>query len=199
MWHSADKAARKAQLAEAVWQVILDRGISAVSVRSVAQQAELAVGSLRHLFPTRTELLTFSAELMVQRATERALSTPRYDDPKLQVLEILKHFLPLEPQSRAEMEVNIALIAESASEPELRPIRDHAHQQLFEGCLRWVTLLAGVSVAADNVQVARRLHALTDGLAAHLLVRESAADTEWAVAILRDEIERIYSDFHPAR
>ena len=59
MSRSIDLTARKAQLAEAVWQVILDRGISAVSVRTVAEQAGLVVGSLRHVFPTRAELLAY--------------------------------------------------------------------------------------------------------------------------------------------
>ena len=63
-----DRDRRKAQLAEAVWRIVVERGIGAVSVRAVAEEAGVAVGSLRHVFPTRAELLEFSAELMVQQS-----------------------------------------------------------------------------------------------------------------------------------
>lgn len=52
---------RREHLAQAVWTIIRERGIGAVSVRVVAAEAGVAVGSLRHVFPTRTELLQFSA------------------------------------------------------------------------------------------------------------------------------------------
>lgn len=194
MPRSIDRAARKAQLAEAVWQVILDRGISAVSVRSVADQAGLVVGSLRHVFPTRAELLAFSAELMVERATERVLATPWTDDPQQYALEVIRRLLPLAADSRAELEVNIALIAESTAQPDLTSIRDHAHHQLVEACTRLVELLAGRPRDDGIVQTAQRLHALVDGLALHLLNQELDDDADWAIDIVRDEITRIAAD-----
>jgi AcrR family transcriptional regulator len=187
---SIDHAARKAQLAEAVWQVILDRGISAVSVRTVAEQAGLVVGSLRHVFPTRAELLSFSAELMVQRATERVLAAPWSDDPQQYALEVITRLLPLEPDSRAELEVNLALVAEGPAQPSLGVIRDHAHAQLLEVCVRLVELLTGLPRDPELIVTARRLHAIVDGLALHLL-HAGPDGTEWALAIIRDEITRI--------
>ena len=190
MSRSIDLAARKAQLAEAVWQVILDRGISAVSVRTVAEQAGLVVGSLRHVFPTRAELLSFASELMVRRATERVLATPWSDDPQQYALDVIKRLLPLEPDSRAELEVNLALVAECPAQPSLGEIRDHAHEQLLEACARLVELLTGRPRDPELIVTARRLHAIVDGLALHLLHGEHD-DAEWALAIVRDELARI--------
>jgi len=190
MPRTLDLAARKAQLAEAVWQIILDRGISAVSVRTVAEQAGLVVGSLRHVFPTRAELLQFSAELMVARATERILATPRSGDPKADALAVIENLLPLTPDSRAEMEVNLALIAECPAQPSLRNVRDHAHAQLHETCVRLVELLVARPRDAELTTTARRLHAIVDGLALHLL-HDQHSDAEWAIAIVRDEVAAI--------
>lgn len=186
-----DRAARKAHMAEAVWQVIRDRGIGAVSVRSVADQAGVAVGSLRHLFPTRAELLEFSAELMVQRAMERIRGIPPTENVQQYALEVVKHLLPLEPDSRAELEVNIALIAESPALPDLVAIRDHAYQELGEGCTRLVEMLVGRARDPHIEQHGRRLHALVDGLAIHLLMHPPSEDVAWAIAIVRDELARI--------
>ncbi len=189
MSRSIDLAVRKAQLAEAVWQVILDRGISAVSVRTVAEQAGLVVGSLRHVFPTRAELLSFSAELMVQRATERVLATPWSDDPQQYALAVIQRLLPLEADSKAELEINLALVAECPAQPDLGAIRDHAHAQLFEVCVRLVELVTMKERNAQLLLDAHRLHALVDGLALHLL-HYAVDDREWALAIVRDELER---------
>lgn len=186
-----DRDQRKAQLAEAVWRIILARGVGAVSVRSVAEEAGVAVGSLRHVFPTRAELLEFSAELMVQRARERILALPRSEDYQQYALDVLLQLLPLEPDSRAELEVNIALIAEAPALPELVTIRNHAYRQLGEACTQLVELLVQRPRDGQVLGQARRLHALIDGLAIHLLMQSTWQDNAWAVDILREELARI--------
>lgn len=194
MNRSIDKEARKEQLAEAVWQVILEKGIGAVSVRTVAEQAGLVVGSLRYIFPTRTELLNFSAELMVDRATQRVLATPRKDNPEEFAFEVVKRLLPLEPDSRAELEVNLALVGECPAQPSLIHIRNHAHQQLGEAIIQLVQLLAGTTERDDAVvSTARRLHALVDGLALHLL-HADLTDSQWALDLIQQEITLIAHD-----
>ena len=191
MPRTISRDARKTQLAQAVWQVILDRGISAVSVRTVAEQAGVVVGSLRHVFPTRAELLEFSAELMVQRATERVIAVREGADPAEFALEVLKNFLPLHSDSRAELEVNIALIAESPALPQLVSIRNRAHQELGNVCLRLAERLARRPSDPELVESARHLHAVLDGLAIHLLTEPRDNDTTWATEILRKELARI--------
>ena len=178
-----DREQRKEHLAEALWRIIVDRGIGAVSVRSVAEQAGVVVGSLRHVFPTRAELLQFSAELMVRRATRRILAVAPSSDPEQYALDVLSQLLPLEPDSRAELEVNIALIAEAPALPELATIRDDAYRQVAGVCAGLVEQLTG---RPHDLQ-ARRLHALIDGLALHVL-QSPPGEHAWAVAILQDEI-----------
>lgn len=194
MAQTFDRQARKEQLAEAVWQVILDKGVSAVSVRTVAEQAGVVVGSLRYVFPTRTELLNFSAELMVARATERALATPHKEDPQEYVFDVIKQFLPLGPESKAELEVNLALVGECAAQPSLSDIRNHAHEQLREAFTQLVQLLTNTPERDDVVLTsARRLHALVDGLALHLLHAEPS-ESRWALDLVKEEIARISGD-----
>lgn len=58
--------------------------------------------------------------------------------------------MPLETASRAELDVNVALIAESTALPGLVPIRDHAYRQLLEVCTRLVELLTGTTDRSSN-------------------------------------------------
>lgn len=187
-----DRDARKTQLAQAVWQVILDHGISAVSVRNVAEQAGVVVGSLRHVFPTRAELIQFSAELMLQRATERVQAVPFQDDRQAYALDVIEQLLPLTEDSRAEFEVNLALMAEAPSLPELLAIRDETHEQLQGVSVRLVELLTDRSRdEIDMTATAQRLHALIDGLAFHLAHQPPTADVQWALDIIKDETTQI--------
>ena len=185
-----DRDQRRVELAEAVWRVIRERGIGAVSVRIVAEEAGVAVGSLRHLFPNRAGLLRYSAELMVQRATDRIRGLPPAADPVTHAEDIIRELLPLSPDSRAELEVNIALIAETPALPELADVRDAATAELFEACRLIVAGLQGGRRPTQEV-VARRLHALVDGVALHLLTQPDDSDTTWATQIIGAEIRHI--------
>lgn len=132
---------RKSRLAEATWRVILEQGIGAVSVRAVAAEAGVAVGALRHLFPTQSGLLDFSAELMLERATARiAALGPASDDIEF-AMNVIQEVLPLTEQTRREFEINIALLAETPANPELAVIRDRAHRELYDLFTRIATTL----------------------------------------------------------
>ncbi|MDN6274526.1 MAG: TetR/AcrR family transcriptional regulator [Corynebacterium casei] len=191
MSRTIDKEARKAQLAEAVWQVILDEGIGAVSVRTVAERAGVVVGSLRHIFPTRAELVVFSAELMVKRATERLLAIKPDDDVREYVFTIVKQLLPLDPDSRAEFEINLALFAEGTAVKGLVDIRQYANRQLADLFVRLVEMLTGERDTPESLQQSRRLHALVDGFAFHILHQPEMEDTSWALDILWAEINSL--------
>ncbi|CCE54626.1 MAG: TetR/AcrR family transcriptional regulator [Corynebacterium casei] len=191
MSRTIDKEARKAQLAEAVWQVILDEGIGAVSVRTVAERAGVVVGSLRHIFPTRAELVVFSAELMVKRATERLLAIKPDDDVREYVFTIVKQLLPLDPDSRAEFEINLALFAEGTAVKGLVDIRQDANRQLADLFVRLVEMVTGERDTPESLQQSRRLHALVDGFAFHILHQPEMEDTSWALDILWAEINSL--------
>ena len=183
---------RKARLAEATWRIILDQGIRAVSVRTVAAEAGMAAGSLRHLFPTQAELLEFSAELMVERATERVTKTTPGADAVEYALAAIRHLLPLTTETRREFEINIALIAETPAHPRLARIRDHAHEQLRDLFTRIVSMLRAEEQISETAQRdGRRLLALVDGLGLHLIQENTSRDAEWAITIIRDELIRI--------
>lgn len=186
---------RRARLAQAVWEIIGTHGISAVSVRAVAAEAGMAVGSLRHLFPTQAQLLEFSAELMIQRATERIGQTPWGSDPVENALSVIKQVLPLTPETRREFEINLALIAETPAHPNLARTRDLAHAELLDLFTRIVGSLRSESTRGpesdeylSDEYLAVRLLALADGIGLHLIHRPPEADTQWAVDMVRREL-----------
>ena len=107
------------------------------------------------------------------------------------MLEVLKNFLPLTADSRAELEVNIALIAESPALPHFVCIRNRAYEKLGNACLRLTEKLARRPSDPELIERARHLHAVLDGLAIHLLMEPLANDSAWATVILENELARI--------
>jgi AcrR family transcriptional regulator len=189
MPRTIDLDARRIQLAEATWRVIREKGIGRVSVRTIASEAGVVVGSLRHVFPTRGELLEFSARLMIDRATERIAAIEPSGDAQRDVVAVLRELLPLSPDTRAELEVNLALIAETPALPQLAAIRDEADAALRSLCATLVTRLRPAAPGDDLV--AERLFALVDGLALHLLTRPDEASRIRALRVLREEVRAI--------
>lgn len=167
-----DHDARRRELAEAVWRVIVREGVSAVSVRSVAAEAGVSTGSLRHVLPTKSELLATAMGLAIDDATERFLAHSYVVDEVADAADWLSELLPLDEQRRVELEIQLALVAEAGGHPGLHARRDEAATGIREGCRS----VLGVGIESglfrptlDLDREATRLHVLLDGLALHLI------------------------------
>jgi len=189
-----DHAERREQLAEAAWRVILRDGIAGVSVRTVAAEAGQSTGSLRHIFASQAHLLVFALQLVIDRATARVTALPPLPTPVQTVEAIAAELLPLDRERRAEMEVYLALFTAANANADLRASRDAAHQAVWRGCRRMISQLdngTDLHPDADRELEAARLHAVIDGLAAHLIYEPADADPEWARRVLMRHIRSL--------
>ena len=152
-----DHAERREQLAGALWRLVMRDGIEAATVRRVAAEAGWSAGSLRHYIETRSELLRFAMELVVQRVSERVQALGDDAEPRA----LLHQVLPLDDERRAEMQVWLAFTMQALVDPELGELRDAAHAALRDLCARAV---------GEEGAAAEQLHALVDGLALHAVL-----------------------------
>lgn len=189
-----DHTKRREEIAEATWHIVLTQGVSAVSIRTVAAQAGISTGSLRHVFPTKATLLTHAVELVEERATERIQPHLTIKDSRALVLAVIAEVMPLDRQRQIEMKVSIALAAEAPSSPELRAVHEGSYQILKDLCLRLVTRLFAAGLTAPNCDIsaaATHLHALVDGLAFHLLANPSAEFQREAMVTIENFIDSL--------
>ena len=186
-----DHDERRRQLAEATWRVIIRDGVAAASVRTVAAEAGVSTGSLRHLFGTHADLLVFALQMVIDRAVARVSARSPQPDAVREVESVAAELLPLDRERRAEMEVYLALFTAANTDAELRSTRDRARRQMQDAC-RWMIgrLAEGAALdaGADRELEALRLYALIDGLAAHLTYDGAGADPEWARRVLRRHV-----------
>ncbi|MFW0794312.1 TetR family transcriptional regulator C-terminal domain-containing protein [Gordonia sp. CPCC 205515] len=173
-----DHDARRAEIAEALWRVVVRDGVSGVSIRDVAAEAGISAGSLRHVFTDKEDMLAFSMRLIYIRVGERVNGHTSISDPMRRAEAILSEVLPFDDNRRAEMHVNLALVTDAVTHPGLAAAGLEAHDGLRSLSRHVLVDLRDhglVDPGRDLEAEAMRLHALIDGLAVHLLLGHNDA------------------------
>ncbi|RAV16089.1 TetR/AcrR family transcriptional regulator [Paenibacillus contaminans] len=169
-----DHDQRREQLAEAAWRIIRRDGLEGVSVRRVAEEAGMSLGSLRHYFVTQSELLAFSMRLVSERVTKRMKGMALSGDPRTDMETIIGELVPLDEERLAECEVWLAFTGNSLAHPKLRLLSDEVHDSLFAFFRHIVDSAIELKLAKPGIDPkleAMRLHALVDGLVVHGVMR----------------------------
>ncbi|MFU8873968.1 TetR/AcrR family transcriptional regulator [Micromonospora sp. SL4-19] len=166
-----DHDQRRRELAAAVWQVIARDGVDGISIRSVAAASGWSSGALRHYFSTRAELLAFACEEVIEQVTERIKALRHGDDPVQAVRAILLETMPVDETRRTEDSIAFAFLALGLGDPELARVQRRHFTDMYELCRQLVQGLAERNALAqtgwDAETLARRMHAVVDGLTVH--------------------------------
>lgn len=186
-----DAAVRRQEVVEAVFRIIAADGLERASLREVADEAGLAVGSVRHYFSSSDELLAHSFGVVVDRITGRldaardrltqlAPGTAEHRDG---VLTLLGQFLPLDEERAVDACVWMAFKNAARIRPFLVAEADRSHRSVA-AVVGWLIMELsppGVTGADDGHQglviEAERLLATLDGLTMHVLLQP-----EWMTA-----------------
>ena len=182
-----DHEARRAELAGALWRLVMRDGIESASLRGVAAEAGWSTGSVRHYFPCHADLLAFAMELVVDNVGRRVGEIAAGPDPRATAAELLQQVLPLDDERRAEMHVWLAFTTRALVDPALRELRDSAHAAL-RGLCRDAAALLGV---ADPEREGERLHALVDGLALHGVLDPATTTPSRQIELLGEYLDTL--------
>lgn len=197
-----DADQRRELVADAVFHVIAERGLTQASLRNVAQQAGLALGSVRHYFDDQGELMEFAFRVNSERIHLRALE-------KLEALEaeelpdqldtlvekcsgVLAELLPLDEARRADAVVHMEFMLDARTNAVLSDAAQDDYRatgavvgrvvlQLMES-----PLMSKVLVPVDE---AERLIAILDGLSLRMVLQPAWSAPEHGLATLRRHLE----------
>jgi len=191
MAKSSNWSVRRQELGQAVWRVVRRDGLESASVREVAREAGVSMGSLRHYFGTQSELMIYAMQLVIERIQQRLelLSIP--DDPLSAAKVVFAELLPLDDERQAENEVWLAFTARSLVEPDLRKLRHEAHDLLRGACRRWIAPLLPDSSEETVMMESERFFSLLDGLAVHGATRPEQATPQHLRTVLEYHLRRI--------
>ncbi|MGY0233628.1 TetR/AcrR family transcriptional regulator [Longispora urticae] len=193
-----DHEERRRALAEAVFAVIGDRGIEAVSLRDVARQADVSLGTVQHYFATKHEMLLFALGHLRDRigrrlAAEMAL-LPQPATRRATVRHTLRATMPIDGPSRHEAVVTIAFFSYATVDPAYARLLHDSYTRILAVLRGWFTeaeaageLRAGIDAATE----ATSLYVLTQGLVGPLLI--GTFTPEEAVGLLDGALDRIFA------
>ncbi|MEV4988295.1 TetR/AcrR family transcriptional regulator [Pseudarthrobacter sp. LMD1-1-1.1] len=190
-----DADARRQDVVQAVLRIIAVDGLERASLREVADEAGLAVGSVRHYFQGSEELLAFTFGTVVDRVAGRleallpavlgaAAASPEQREA---VSTLLGGMLPLDEETAVEACAWLAFKNAARIRPFLAAEADRSHREIaaIMGALV-ATLLPDDEPQENLVVEAERLLATLDGLCMHALLQPG-----WMTAqMCRDVLDR---------
>ncbi|MDQ0212778.1 TetR/AcrR family transcriptional regulator [Arthrobacter bambusae] len=197
-----DAEARRQEVVEAVFRIIASDGLERASLREVADEAGLAVGSVRHYFASSDELLVHSFAVVIDRIAGRLdeafAVVESLDNGSAEhdaaVLTLLGQFLPLDEELAVDACVWMAFRHAARIRPVLEQEAARSHRAVAAvvgrlmmrlmpvGRLMMRLMPDGGSGQERLVAEAERLLATLDGLCMHALLQP-----EWMTAeVCRD-------------
>lgn len=190
-----DAGARRQYVVQAVLRIIAVDGLERASLREVADEAGLAVGSVRHYFAGSEELLAFTFGTVVDSLVGRleellpAVQAAPAGGPgqRAAVLTLLGGMLPLDEETAVEACAWMAFKNAARIRPFLAAEADRSHREVAAVMGAVVASLLPDNEPRENLVVeAERLLATVDGLCMHALLQPA-----WMTAqMCRDVLER---------
>ncbi|RJQ82814.1 TetR family transcriptional regulator [Pseudonocardiaceae bacterium YIM PH 21723] len=174
-----DHAARRRQLAEALWRVTIEHGLEAATLRRVATEAGVSMGMVQHYFASTGDMLSFALASMTEQVSRRIgerFAELTGADPKTRVRAVLLEMLPLDEERHLEASVASAFLARAA-------VDERIAGYLREGFAEGVAYL-GEQLGSERR--AKLLLTLVNGLT--LAVLAGQLDTQDAVGLLDEQL-----------
>ncbi|GIU54949.1 TetR/AcrR family transcriptional regulator [Arthrobacter sp. NicSoilC12] len=196
-----DAVIRRQEIVDAVFRIIATDGLERASLREVADEAQLAVGSVRHYFASSDELLTHAFAVVVDRIVGRLTDAdsrlgeapPGSGELHAAVLALLGEFLPLDEERAVDACVWMAFKNAARTRPFLAAEADRSHRAvaavvggLILGLADAEGADAGRAAGLDQqvlVTEAELLLAVLDGLTMHALLQP-----EWMTAVMCKDV-----------
>ncbi|NBH10081.1 TetR family transcriptional regulator C-terminal domain-containing protein [Amycolatopsis sp. SID8362] len=194
-----DAGARRLEIADAVFRVIRRDGVDQASLRAVAAEAGLVIGSVRHYLATRDEMIVFAVRTLADRVTariaERAERIFAGTPDRLEAtVRLLAELLPHDETRTAEAEVWLAFTVAARTRPELAAEAERVHdgtRALTRRCLAEADALGSLRSGLDLALEAERLAALLDGLTLGGVTQPGRLPPRFARDVLRRHLESL--------
>lgn len=175
-----DHEERRRDLARAVWALMREEGLEAVTIRAVADRSGWSSGAVRHYLPSREAILTFAAEELRSEFARHLRARKLTGEPLADLRSLMLAVLPLTDNTKSMMEIWLTFVGAAVSG------KTSAERAIVYGDLNdfLVDALGAVCSVPQHAvpTLALEAHALLDGLAGHRLL-DQIDDRDAEVAI----------------
>jgi acyl dehydratase/AcrR family transcriptional regulator len=190
-----DHDQRRDELADAALRLIARNGVSAVTVRDVAEESGWSTGVLAHYYGDKYAVLAGGLRRALARAADNLADAVADPDPWRGLRRVLEEILPLDVERLALARIYTAFMGEALADEQFRThlLRNHrAWQATIVEAVKRGRIEGAFETATDVDQLADTLSALVEGLRLQaLLLPELTADEQrrrlegWLDALVR--------------
>jgi AcrR family transcriptional regulator len=193
-----DAEARRQDVVEAVLRIIAGDGLERASLRETADEAGLAVGSVRHYFAGSEELLAFAFASVVDRIVRRLEASlpgvhaadPGTPEHRAAILTLLCGLLPLDGPRALEVCAWMAFRNAARVRPFLAAEADRSHREVAVIVGSVIRALRPEDQPTESLVIeAERLLATLDGLCMHALLQPGWMTREMCVDVLEQHLD----------
>lgn len=183
---------RRREVVDSVKRIIVADGLDRVSLREVATEAGLVVGSVRHYFASSAELLAFSFEAVVDAVLARLReSAPGPGGAAVHqeaVVAQLCQLLPLDEERAVDLCAWTEFKLAARTRPELEATAERSHRAVAAEVGRTLRELHP-SLGPDELVVeAERLLATVEGLGLHAMLQGRWLDARLCLDVIRAQV-----------
>jgi len=200
-----DPGARRLRVVDAVFRVVVRDGLPRASLRSVADEAGLNIGSVRHYFTSQQELMRFAMQAMLDRLSVRLQH--RADrigevgrlppaEQRRRAYDLLAELLPLDDERRAEVTVFIDFVTAARTNPAFADLAENAAlgtRTLVRRILDRLRTTGAIRGDLDLDTETERLTALLDGLGLNGILQPDLVTAATCAAALRTHLDTLSS------
>ncbi|TMR89098.1 TetR/AcrR family transcriptional regulator [Nonomuraea basaltis] len=201
-----DPVARRSDVVNALFRVAFRDGLQRASLRAIADEAGLNIGSLRHYFANQQELMRFAMQAMLDRVSDRLLR--RIDDlgdvntltqAQRQRLpgDLLAELLPLDETRRAEVAVFLDFVTAARTHPAIDDELAHKSAAGTRALVRriLIRLKDGGTLRPDlHIDTeTERLSSLLDGLSLNTVLHPDILSPQTCVKVLQAHLDELIS------
>lgn len=185
-----DHEERRRHIAEALWRIVAKHGMEAVSLRDVAAEAGVSMGSVQHYFKTKDHMLEFALEFSSVKTGDRVRARLARelagDPPPWAVLRAcMVETLPIDEHTRTGRLVGIAYFIRALNEPSLRRIYLQGQPKLFNFFADMIRAAQEQGVTAPGIDPDKEsmmLWCIADSLGSDILLDNSTPAEAMATA-----------------
>ncbi len=197
-----DHDARRAELLEAVWRVVVRDGLEGATVRGMAEETGWSSGVLAHYFKDKDDILDSAVRLAYQRIdARRAVQLKGVRGLTALRLLVLDN-LPLDAERELETKFVInywgRAIRDPAGVPSPPPGRPTLIGLLTEA-VKEAQTDGEITDERRAEDIAELLHSLIDGYSLHALLDPRRLSPKRQVALIDQELERLKVSTEPPR
>ncbi len=185
------------RLLDALVSITAERGLDQVSIREVAAEAGVSVGTVQYYCRSKDEMLEMAFRHILNRMSDRAAGTQRTGTVTQVLRRALQEFLPLDDLRRRECRVYLAFAARAAVTPRLAEVQHELLGDMRRRCAKVFQAAKDSGEATrdfDPKAAAAVTTALVDGLLLHMLTDPRGLRGPTAVRMLDDHLRQFLHD-----